>query len=216
MAPQLIDTEQMIPGSGEFLKSYTFRYDLVVINVTNLTNATNSVSQPAWGLSISSGDADVPVDGDSFGSAIRTTFNAAPVVSTCNLVQKAQNVTLPQGNLSDDWSTSIGSSFHITLDQCNLDPTYTNYAVIIALQPRNGSWSASNGVLNVTGSATGVAIQILRDGAAFPLESMQSVGRSSPAGMLDVTMYARYYKTDPQHLNPGSVSAVVDVILAYQ
>lgn len=120
--------------------------------------------------------------------------------------------------------TGVGSAtasvpFHITLSDCDEDPTSSVARAHIRLDGANGSspLDPAMGLFSLTSNSTasGIGIQLLRsDGTPMELEKVMAVAPLS-VGDVRLDFQARYYQTDPL-VRAGSADGALNFTISYR
>ncbi|MCI0152337.1 type 1 fimbrial protein [Paraburkholderia sediminicola] len=214
--PQFIANEQ-IPETGVFQKSYTFRYDLVVINANLLsgqTQSTNAGASVAWGLNISSAGTPVNVEGEPLGGAVSTTFYAAPVSSTCLVTAgNAGTVTMPTVNASA--LGTIGARAGRALFAINL--TGCSDVTGVRAKFTDGNINPAGRLSSTDATTQGKVSLVIMDatsGSDLRLGTDISPLTNINNGKATIGFFAEYY-AEAAGVGPGTLSSSVDYELSY-
>lgn len=117
-------------------------------------------------------------------------------------------VTLPAAT-TDDFvavgATAKPTDFKISLENC-----VTQTAVSMQL---DGTTSSPT-VLTSRGSARGVGLQMVRNGAPVTLGQVMSIGNVGDSTTMDIPMTARYYRTGA--MSGGNVVSEAFITMSYQ
>lgn len=143
----------------------------------------------------------------------KITVTGKVIAGTCDFSGPSA-IAVPLGDVSfNDFSgvgtTTAAKDFTIQLkcqDEANV------YLTMAASEESN---LGSSGVLALqgAGTATGVGIQLLKDGSPFPLNSRTEIALNQSAD-LNINMGARYYQSSAS-MTAGSGNAVVNFTVDY-
>lgn len=196
-------------GSGSNLGpvTFTFQYDLVVIGALS---TGGSITGALW--------TDVFHDVGNNASGIMSGSQASagiiivnPVTPSCDLNVNTANQTISLGQTSTKDLPSLGSTANPTGFTLSLVNCVPQTAVTVTMA---GTTDAANDQLkNVSGSAGGVAIQILFNNSPINFNAAFAAGNVGSSTALDIPLVARYYRNGV--LTAGTVSTVATANFTY-
>lgn len=150
---------------------------------------------------------------------IRGLSNISFISYTCSVDTNSQNMTVPLGKVRTDRFTGVGSTFaeqnfNIHLS-CTQPAGIYNVAVTFSAVADD---SRTPGVLALESgpnTATGVGIQLLKDGSPVEFEHALPVGSATKSTMFTIPMTARYYQTGHTVI-PGEAKGIATFVLTYK
>lgn len=135
------------------------------------------------------------------------------IVGTCNF-SGSSNISIPLGDVSLSDFNGVGST--IADKDFTIDLNCQNQAnVYLTMNATAVSGLDSSGVIALqgNGSASGVGIQLLKNGVAFPLNIQQQIALQQSSA-LTINMSARYYQSSAV-MTPGTGNATVNFVVDY-
>ncbi|WP_392553289.1 fimbrial protein [Orbus wheelerorum] len=149
-------------------------------------------------------------DSNRFVSPMNTISSANVVVEACSITSSTIGVNM--GSIPKNQFNGIGTaanntqSFNIVLNCAESSS--------ISLSINGNIYKASEGLLNlINSSAKGVAIQLLYNNKALPLNSNISVGNAQK-GIFTIPLQARYYQISD--IEAGTANSTVTFTVQYQ
>jgi type 1 fimbria pilin len=181
-----------------------YQYSVVFVKTGDITGGTvNSGAVAYWDVG--------NVHGITFMLSSPVTFVGA---STCAVNPNSINVPVMLPSITTFMLPSVGSVNGRTPFNLSLDCTGAGRAVSVRLD-YNGTNTNLPGVLNSTGTAVDVGVQLL-DQNAQPVSYgvVVAKGSSSQQGIMNIPFYAQYYRTGP-NLMAGTVRSSATYTFSY-
>ncbi len=167
------------------------------------------ISTQVWAGSSLRPNADNPLFHSWCSGPINIDFNPTPPGCT---VTGGMNRTIPLGDFGTHLFRSVGTTTGARPFSLGLACEANTHVTVVVTAARVAD--AGRGLVEVSGGAAGVAIQILDwAGNPVPLGTTIDYGRHGPGW--DLPYSARYYQTSPG-VTPGDANGAVTITLQYQ
>ena len=150
---------------------------------------------------------------------IRGLSNISFISYTCSIDTGSRNMTVPLGKVLADRFTGFGSTFaeqnfNIHLS-CTQPSGVYNVAVTFSAVTDDSRVPGVLALESGPNTATGVGIQLLKDGSPVEFERALPVGSATKSSMFTIPMTARYYQTGSTVI-PGEAKGIATFVLTYK
>ena len=147
------------------------------------------------------------------------TFTINPIpIKTLGCTINSSTVSVPLGNVNRPMFKGPGTWPGDTNTRDFAIPLTCEAGTRVNLKIDGNIQNAAQGVLNltsVTGSASGIGVQLLYDNKPLPLSTTIETGETSSTGVYNIPLKARYYQTD-NNISAGIANSSATFTLTYQ
>lgn len=161
-------------------------------------------------------------DGSSVGYTVPMTINSASITVVHRPVCYPEPVTVRMGSVSrtlfdGKYSAGPARGFHVAI---NCDAFMGDVDYYLEGTESSPAVDTERGIIEVSGGAVGVGLQMLRDTAGYPpipLEQAQNFGTNRGGGRMSRYFKARYVQTvdKAEDIVPGTANAAMRIVMDY-